>query len=34
MVAFLEPLTMVISHRHDHGLVTGARAREQWTAEN
>ena len=30
---FLEPLTMVISHRHDHGSVTGA-AREQWTAEN
>ena len=31
---FLEPLTKVLSHRHEHGSVAGARAREQWTAEN
>ena len=31
---FLEPLTMVTSHRQVHGSVTGARAREQWPAGN
>ena len=31
----LEPmLTMVISHCRDLRLVAGARAREQWTADN
>ena len=32
---FFEPkLTVVISHRQDHGSVAGAQVREQWTAEN
>ena len=30
---FLEPLTKVISHRHEHGSVAGARAREQLKTE-
>ena len=35
LLLFLEPmLTMVISHRQDHGSVAGARVRAQWTAEN